>query len=255
MLPQADTSLSGSLTHHDLPGVMQMLGHAHQTGALHINSGDTDALLFFDAGEIIHAECGSLFGDEAVIHILQNCMRNNSGVYKFVYGSSSAKRTVLRSATDLMLDAMREMDESAHQSQQGQLSGPDCSTEPSPFTSLLGLADSHESQESAAIATAIDDFAANATPSSSTEQLSADLIEAAPDSEPENPAFLQANLVQARYLFETPAPNEPPAEESSVSVAESADADRTITNSSPLAPSFANYSIVPYAGNHIEDIT
>ena len=57
MLAQADTSLSGSLTHHDLPGVMQMLGHAHQTGALHINAGETDAVLFFDAGEITHAEC------------------------------------------------------------------------------------------------------------------------------------------------------------------------------------------------------
>jgi CheY-like chemotaxis protein len=114
MLSQSDTSLSGSLTHHDLPGVMQMLGHAHQTGALHINSGDTDALLFFDAGAITHAECASLFGDEAVIHILKSCMRNNSGVYKFVYGSASPQSTVLRSTTDLMLDAMRELDESAH---------------------------------------------------------------------------------------------------------------------------------------------
>jgi len=113
MLTQSDTSLSGSLTHHDLPGVMQMLGHAHQTGALHINSGETDALLFFDAGAIAHAECGSLFGDEAVIHILKNCFRNNSGVYKFVYGSASTQRTVLRSATDLMIDAMREVDESS----------------------------------------------------------------------------------------------------------------------------------------------
>jgi len=256
MLPQADTSLSGSLTHHDLPGVMQMLGHAHQTGALHINSGDTDALLFFDAGEIIHAECASLFGDEAVIHILQSCMRNNSGVYKFVYGSSSAKRTVLRSATDLMLDAMRELDESAHRSQQNELSSPDSSTETSPFASLLGLADSHESQESAAIAAAIDDFAANAPPSSSTEQLSAEVIEAASDPQPENPAFLQANLAQSSYLFETPAPNQPPPEDFAESVAESADADRAIANSSsPAAPSFANYSIVPYAGNDIEDIT
>jgi hypothetical protein len=92
---------------------MQMLGHAHQTGALHINSGETDALLFFDAGAIAHAECGSLFGDEAVIHILKNCFRNNSGVYKFVYGSASPQRTVLRSATDLMIDAMREVDESS----------------------------------------------------------------------------------------------------------------------------------------------
>jgi DNA-binding response OmpR family regulator len=112
MLAQADTSLSGSLTHHDLTGVMQMLGQAHQTGALHINAGETDALLFFDAGEITHAECGALFGDEAVIHILKSCVNGASGVYKFVYGTSSAQRTVLRSATDLMLDAMREYDES-----------------------------------------------------------------------------------------------------------------------------------------------
>ncbi|HZC66474.1 MAG TPA: response regulator, partial [Candidatus Dormibacteraeota bacterium] len=106
MLAQADTSLSGSLTHHDLPGVMQMLGHAHQTGALHINAGETDALLFFDAGEITHAECNALFGDEAVIHILKS-VHNGAGVYKFVYGATSAQHTVLRSATDLMLDAMR----------------------------------------------------------------------------------------------------------------------------------------------------
>ncbi|HUI76175.1 MAG TPA: DUF4388 domain-containing protein [Candidatus Acidoferrum sp.] len=111
MLAQADTSLSGSLTHHDLPGVMQMLGHAHQTGALHINAGETDGVLFFDAGEVTHAECGNLFGDEAVIHILKSCVQGGKGVYKFVYGMTSTQRTVLRSATDLMLDAMREYDE------------------------------------------------------------------------------------------------------------------------------------------------
>jgi len=90
---------------------MQMLGHAHQTGALHINADATDAVLFFDAGEITHAECGNLFGDEAVIHILKSCENGGEGVYKFVYGASSTQRTVLRSSTDLMLDAMREYDE------------------------------------------------------------------------------------------------------------------------------------------------
>jgi DNA-binding response OmpR family regulator len=112
MLGQADTSLSGNLTHHDITGVMQMLGQAHQTGALTINAGETDAVIFFDAGELTHAECGSLFGDEAVLHILKNCVQCGSGVYKFVYGAASAQRTVLRSSTDLMLDAMREFDES-----------------------------------------------------------------------------------------------------------------------------------------------
>jgi len=113
MLPQADTSLSGSLTHQDLPGVMQMLVHAHQTGALSINAGAIDAVLFFDAGEITHSECGSLFGDEAVVHILKNCVDAGTGVYKFAYGWTSPQRTVLRSAMDLMLDAMQEHDESA----------------------------------------------------------------------------------------------------------------------------------------------
>jgi CheY-like chemotaxis protein len=111
MLAQDDTSLSGKLTHHDLTGVMQMLGHARQTGALHINAGETDGVLFYDAGELAHAECGILFGDEAVIHILKNCVNGGEGVYKFVYGTTSTQRTVLRSATDLMLDAMREFDE------------------------------------------------------------------------------------------------------------------------------------------------
>ncbi|HUE55377.1 MAG TPA: response regulator [Candidatus Udaeobacter sp.] len=111
MLAQDDTSLSGKLTHHDLTGVMQMLGHARQTGALHINAGETDGVLFYDAGELAHAECGNLFGDEAVIYILKNCVNGGEGVYKFVYGTNSPQRTVLRSATDLMLDAMREFDE------------------------------------------------------------------------------------------------------------------------------------------------
>ena len=116
MLGQADTSLSGNLTHHDLTGVMQMLGQARQTGALTINAGETDGVLFYDAGEISHAECGSLFGDEAVIHILKNCVQCGSGVYKFIYGANSTQRTVLRSATDLMLDAMREYDEAERDS-------------------------------------------------------------------------------------------------------------------------------------------
>ena len=113
MLGQADTSLSGNLSHHDLTGVMQMLGQARQTGALTINAGTTDAVLFFDAGDIVHAECGPHFGDEAVIDIIKSCVQCGAGVYKFVYGATTPQRTVLRSATDLMLDAMREYDETA----------------------------------------------------------------------------------------------------------------------------------------------
>ncbi|HET8967423.1 MAG TPA: response regulator [Candidatus Acidoferrum sp.] len=240
MLPQADTSLSGSLSHHDLPGVMQMLGHAHQTGALHINSGDTDALLFFDAGTITHAECASLFGDEAVIHILKSCMRNNSGVYKFVYGSSSAKHTVLRSATDLMLDAMREIDESAHESEQDAEANLGAAPADSPFVSLLGLADSSASEESAAIAAAIDDFASNPTPDNRDDSGSGEASESCV-AETES---ADSRHARESYFYETPASTAAPDEK-----------QPEPTSSSSAEPSFANYSIVPYAGNDIEDIT
>ena len=111
MLSTAETALSGSLSHLDLAGVMQMLGQARQTGALHINAGDADAIIFFEAGEISHAECGPSFGDEAVVQIVKACHATAAGVYKFIYGATAAQRTVLRSATDLLLDAMREFDE------------------------------------------------------------------------------------------------------------------------------------------------
>jgi CheY-like chemotaxis protein len=111
MLSAADTDLSGSLSHLDLPGVMQMLGQSRQTGALHVNAGETDGIVFFEAGEIFHAECGTYFGDEAVTEIVKTCHAAEKGVYKFVYGATATQRTVLRSATDLLLDAMREFDE------------------------------------------------------------------------------------------------------------------------------------------------
>src|SRR6202142_3254807 len=111
MLSSAETDLSGSLSHLDLPGVIQMLGQARQTGALHINASDLDGIIFFEGGEIFHAESGTFFGDEAVTQIVKSCQDATKGVYKFVYGATAAQRTVLRSATDLLIEAMREFDE------------------------------------------------------------------------------------------------------------------------------------------------
>ena len=119
MLTSAETDLSGNLQHLDLPGVIQMLGQARQTGALHINAVDADGIIFFEGGEITHAEGGVLFGDEAVTQIVATCQGAVKGVYKFVYGATATQRTVLRSATDLLLDAMREFDESQRDAEEG----------------------------------------------------------------------------------------------------------------------------------------
>ena len=111
MLNSNDAALSGSLSHLDLPGVIQMLTHSRQNGALHVNAGPTDGIVFFDGGEITHAECGDLIGDDAVLCIVKSCNGVEQGVYKFVPGAAAATRTVLRNATELMLEALREVDE------------------------------------------------------------------------------------------------------------------------------------------------
>ncbi|HMK28990.1 MAG TPA: DUF4388 domain-containing protein [Terriglobales bacterium] len=111
MLESSVTAMEGSLSHLDLPGVIQMLQHSRQTGSLHINAGDTDGIIIFDGGQLTHAESGELVGDDAVLQIVKNCNRVETGVYKFIHGYAPSTRTVLRSATELMLQALREIDE------------------------------------------------------------------------------------------------------------------------------------------------
>ncbi len=111
MLGSSETALQGSLEHLDLPGIIQMLEHSRQTGALHINAARTDGLIFFAAGEVIHAETGDVVGDEAVVRIVNSCTGAEQGVYKFVPGDTAPTRTVMRSATELMLEALRAFDE------------------------------------------------------------------------------------------------------------------------------------------------
>ena len=115
MLGTSDTALSGSLSHMDLPGVVQMLTHTRQSGALYVNANSIDGIIFFESGNVTHAECGDLAGDDAVVQIVKLCNGMESGSYKFLPGESAATRTVLRSATELMLNALRELDESTQQ--------------------------------------------------------------------------------------------------------------------------------------------
>jgi len=119
MLESEDTALEGSLSHLDLPGVIQMLGHSRQSCALHVNAANLDGIIFFDTGEVLHAEAGDFVGADAVIHIVKLCNGLDQGIYKFVPGDTASTRTVLRSVTELMLEALREVDEQRYGASEG----------------------------------------------------------------------------------------------------------------------------------------
>src|SRR5438270_6578269 len=90
-----------------------MLVHSRQSQSLSVNAGAIDGILFFENGDVTHAESGDLIGDDAVVHIVKCCNGVEAGSYRLLPGESAATRTVLRSATELMLEALRELDESA----------------------------------------------------------------------------------------------------------------------------------------------
>lgn len=111
MLPRSETALDGRLSMVDLPGVIQMIEQSRQTGALHVNAGSTDGIVFFTSGEVIHAESGLLAGDDALVCLIKKCHNNKDGVYKFIPGSAPTLRTVHCNLSGLIMDALREIDE------------------------------------------------------------------------------------------------------------------------------------------------
>jgi CheY-like chemotaxis protein len=111
MLARSDTALDGRLSLVDLPGVIQVLSQSRQTGGLHVNADWTDGMIFFDSGEITHAESGSLAGDQAIIQLVKSCYLAKDGVYKFIPGDAASLRTVHGNLSALILDALRELDE------------------------------------------------------------------------------------------------------------------------------------------------
>jgi CheY-like chemotaxis protein len=111
MLARSETALDGRLSLVDLPGVIQVLSQSRQTGGLHINADSADGIIFFDAGEIIHAESGQFVGDDAIVQMVKTCYLTKDGVYKFIPGDAATLRTVQGSMSALILDAMRQLDE------------------------------------------------------------------------------------------------------------------------------------------------
>jgi len=100
---------------------VQMLTHTRQNGALYVNADLLDGIIFLENGILTHAECGDTVGDDAMVQIVKHCNGQDSGSYKFIPGESATTRTVLRSSTELMLEALRELDEATQSDLDGGL--------------------------------------------------------------------------------------------------------------------------------------
>ncbi len=97
----------GSLDEFHLPDIIQFLNGAKKTGVLRLVSDQDEGDIYLRNGEIVHATCDEMVGEEAVYSLVLV----SSGRFDFDPDVASAESTVDRGNTSLLIEAARRKDE------------------------------------------------------------------------------------------------------------------------------------------------
>lgn len=99
----------GQVVDLHLVDIIQMSCLGRFTMSLSISKGDEEGLIYFENGEIVHAEMGEVTGKEALYTMLEW----NEGKFNSQMGISPPKQTISEQWEHLLLEGMRRRDEAA----------------------------------------------------------------------------------------------------------------------------------------------
>lgn len=99
--------MTGTLGLFSLVDLIQLLSGAGRTGRLLIQHPRGDAKLYFEDGEIVHALFGEVRGEDAVYALFED----ERGPFSFDAGLAAFERTVELGTQNLVLEAVRRLDE------------------------------------------------------------------------------------------------------------------------------------------------
>ena len=100
-------SFQGSIQELPVPDIIQLVSVSGKTGMFMLVRGPERGYIFLKNGRIVHAELGSLSGEEAVYALAIW----NQGDFKFEPGAASEIKTISKSNTNLLMEAARRLDE------------------------------------------------------------------------------------------------------------------------------------------------
>jgi len=101
------SGFSGAIQLPMLPDLIQMYALSRMTGALQIRRGGEQSALWFDQGEVVHAACGVLTGDEAFYHLLGW----EGGTFASQPDATAPARTIQAGWQALLVEGCRRLDE------------------------------------------------------------------------------------------------------------------------------------------------
>ncbi|WP_224240099.1 response regulator [Hyalangium gracile] len=104
---QRKEGFSGAVSLDTLPDLVQLFCFSSTTGGLRIWHGDQRGAIWFDRGTVVHAEAGTLEGEAAFYEILSW----EGGEFAMERNAAPPKRTLAESATGLLMEAQRRIDE------------------------------------------------------------------------------------------------------------------------------------------------
>lgn len=99
--------LRGNLRDFGLPDIVQLVSFGRKTGALRLDCDTGEAVLYFEEGRVVHAEYPGREGEGAAYLLFQI----PDGSFRFESGVASPRRTLSIDPTNLVMEAMRRLDE------------------------------------------------------------------------------------------------------------------------------------------------
>ncbi len=100
-------ALKGNLKDTSLSDLIQMGCRGRNEAHLLLRSAGQQASIFFDGGQVVHAEFGAKSGEEAVYELLSW----EEGEFELETGVSTPERTITTNWSSLLLEGMRRIDE------------------------------------------------------------------------------------------------------------------------------------------------
>lgn len=107
MMPENISGFQGAVAGLSLTDVIQLKGHNKYTGAITVEYGDRQGVIYFVDGEIIHAEQGGESGEQAIYQII----KWPGGTFNIHPEMTSNVCTIHYRTDFLLLEALRRMDE------------------------------------------------------------------------------------------------------------------------------------------------
>ena len=108
---------NGSITGLQLPDLIQMNCLSQITTALYIKKDNREGCIFFEDGQITHAEVGAIEGEEALFTILSW----STGSFRFVGGVKAPKISISTNWEYLLIEGMRKADEMSLALERGEI--------------------------------------------------------------------------------------------------------------------------------------